>query len=837
MALTGGEDDIPAHFYSSCPQLVRQQSVRLPLCSQLMSHTPARSSRSSFLTLWCACVSLVACGGGETPTTPPTTQPPIARVLEIGAESPTSVSRAEVATFSLQERLAGGGVSPVAVGEAVWSVVASGGRARVLAPGRIRAASVGLVLVRATIGARTAERTLAIQPNLRARLEAVGADADTLDLATPVVVGLREVLASGAVDTLAVTAQSWRVRGDSSAATVAVSGATWVITPRAVGIVTLQATAGTDTLEIVRPVAAVQPVALAWPADAPNTLAMLDTLTLTVLATYADGRTDTLLTPRITWSVENGSGRATLLPPNRVRADADGIVRVRASAGPVTIVRDLSIATNQPTSLTATPAVPSTLASGDSVVLAIRLTDRDGLLARRPLEVFSADTTRLVARSVPTSGGHQTATQVVVLRGVRVGVVELTMRADTLVRRYTVQVTPVALVPVMPVGARLIVALGDSVFLPDTLRLYDRGLRQVVGAPAAAVWMSQSERVMVSGGIGYAAAVGVDTLRAALAVTQDGVAETVTASLPVEVQDIAVDPFEVMVDSTIPAPMRAEIRAIIRSFARVFTAPPPLATRSLADSLSVTGLCAGRVVATSLVTKPHAIVIDVMAPPGAVVQALARGGLCKTRAALSAGQQAGAYQTWLGGVWIAEETVAQYWATWGDLRRRERFRNIVLHELMHALGIGTGSLLSPFSEAAVFRGPMAMAAYAAAGGVGPVPMTAEGAHLDPATFGVPISPLALQRLFQPSVAAVMTPTIATFLALTPVTVGVLGDLGYTLDVTRVAAYSLPLRAEERFTALYGSLTATFSAWIADISPKMDSVALLEGLPVVDGSNR
>ncbi len=142
-------------------------------------------------------------------------------MLEIGPGTPASVSRAETVTFSLQERTVTGAVLPVDVGQAVWSVVASGGRARVLAPGRIRADSVGLVLVRATLGAGTAEQTLAIQPNPRARLEVLGASEDTLDLAAPVAVGLREILASGAVDTLPVTAQSWRVRGDANAATVA----------------------------------------------------------------------------------------------------------------------------------------------------------------------------------------------------------------------------------------------------------------------------------------------------------------------------------------------------------------------------------------------------------------------------------------------------------------------------------------------------------------------------------------------------------------------------------------------------------------------------------------
>ncbi len=110
---------------------------------------------------------------------------------------------------------------------------------------------------------------------------------------------------------------------------------------------------------------------------------------------------------------------------------------------------------------------------------------------------------------------------------------------------------------------------------------------------------------------------------------------------------------------------------------------------------------------------------------------------------------------------------------------------LALHELGHALGIGSGWYIRSSSTDPHFAGGNAVAAFNAAGGQsyagGKVPVHKNPtSHWRPEVFG--------------GTAELMTPWISTFSPNKPmsaITIGALADLGYTVDASMAEAYSLP----------------------------------------------
>ena len=144
----------------------------------------------------------------------------------------------------------------------------------------------------------------------------------------------------------------------------------------------------------------------------------------------------------------------------------------------------------------------------------------------------------------------------------------------------------------------------------------------------------------------------------------------------------------------------------------------------------------------------------------------------------------------------------------GEGISRTSFRTVLTHELLHALGIGTTSSRSPYYDGTrqLFAGPVATREFAVAGGTGPVPMDVGGAHFANLTFNAVGDVLAQSTYMR--VGELMAPQTGTTSTMSRISGGMLIDLRYDIDLTRVNGFTLPSLVLAQLRAGYGP-PATF----------------------------
>ena len=682
-----------------------------------------------------------------------------------------------------------GSVRAVDLGQVTWTVQSSSGRATVVAPGIVRADSVGVVQIQASYAGRVATRTLTIQSNPRVRLETLGVSA-ILDLADTVTIGTREILTSGAADTLPANAQRWSVltTSDGGRAEAVQTPAGWRLIPRALGAVTIRSVSGVDTAQVATIIVAARPVALRW-QSAPTTMAIADTAMFVVDATYADGHTATVPTDNLQWTVLAGTGAAQVLTPGRVTALRDGTVTVEARSGTLSLTRVVQIQTNQATQALFTPAWPTSLEGGATAFVTLRLRDRTGVAIQRPVMLTVTPATALrttVTWSVDASGPLATLR----LIGGTQGAASVQVAADSLTRTFALAVTPVQYRALVGT-AEVVGAVGDTVTLPPALTIYDPATGQVLsGGPKAVRWQSRRgiASVIAAGVRVVMVQAGTDTVESSLVLAHGAVTDTVRAVLALRPTVPDVDPFDIRIDSTVPAWLANDIRTSIRSLGRVFTAMPAAAT-TLATDITTSARCAGILAPSDLDTLRNRIVISIGIIP-AIANGSAQGGPCLPRTVVlgTAGAPVGpGRQAWVGRVDIGRDFVTLIEGRLSDPWQRDLVRVTVQHEVLHLLGVGTYSRGASFESGTFWNGPAALAAFATAGGVGPLPLSSDRTHLSSATFA---GSGTLSAAFRPGLEEIMTggPGNAS---MSRISLGILADLGYPVDVNRAPAYRLP----------------------------------------------